>query len=481
MRASVSRSPPASRSRVRGPSGQTRCRGNVRIAGAVRRARGFAAPGPRRSHRSPCSLTLAATVMSGSRGRFPAELQGSAGTGNRPAIRKPCSTFASAMRGSANLRLRRSPSPAVARADRDEHLRKNERVAISCSPSASRWCTSAFFGPGAMLRQRSHHRRCAPRSRTCRARPLRSHRSPCSLTLAATMLGVALTRIRLWQRLRQRPTSPNAMPHPGSNRRIGNGSEAATGSQTPVTMQTRRHSLAAWRRRFAPRSRPRDVQPPASPVDALADARADRTERLQRSVRVAILRPLPASRWRASAVDGADGNGPNVGAKFRALAPTVAMATAPGPCRHRRHRRPHKRAGHRPQLAAERRAPPTPPVPPLAQALADTTVRTCADAAAASVGREDSAARSRAVPEAARLILMDPPVVPDFRPRPACIARVSVVHRTCIARVSPALRRNARGTGRPARAPSKESRSARQCRHRLAARASACQTRATSR
>ena len=66
---------------------------------------------PLRRHRSPCSLTLAATVPGGSRWRFPAELQGSAGTGNRPTIRKPCSTFASAMRGSAMLRLRRSPRP----------------------------------------------------------------------------------------------------------------------------------------------------------------------------------------------------------------------------------------------------------------------------------------------------------------------------------------------------------------------------------
>ena len=98
------------------------------------------------------------------------------------------------------------------------------------------------FRSNAVPRQRPHRWRCAPRSRTCRARPLRSHRSPCSLTLAATVLalGVALTRIRLWRRLRQRPTSPNAIPHPGSNRRIRNGSEAATGSQTPVTMQTRR-------------------------------------------------------------------------------------------------------------------------------------------------------------------------------------------------------------------------------------------------
>ena len=47
-----------------------------------------------------------------------------------------------------------------------------------------------FLGPDAVLRQCPHRRRCAPRLRTCRARPLRCHRSPCSLTLAATVPNV---------------------------------------------------------------------------------------------------------------------------------------------------------------------------------------------------------------------------------------------------------------------------------------------------
>ena len=76
----------------------------------------------------------------------------------------------------------------------------------------------------------------------------------------------------------------------------------------------------------------------------------------------------------------------------------------------------------------------------------------------------------------------DPEQRPNPRDRPSWIRRsrsipaTASVYRSYIGRVSPALRRNARGTGRPGRAPSKESRSARQCRPRRAPRASACQT-----
>ena len=62
--------------------------------------------------------------------------------------------------------------------------------------------------------------------------------------------------------------------------------------------------------------------------------------------------------------------------------------------RHRRRRRRHDRAGHCRQLAAERRALPTPAVSVPVPVFADTTVRTIADATAAPVGRDNGAARS---------------------------------------------------------------------------------------
>ena len=144
---------------------------------------------PRPSLRSPCSLTLAPAVPGGSRWRFPAKLHGSVGTGNRHTIRNPCSTFASPMRGSAMLRLRRSPrplspAPTVTSASTEMIVRRSRarlRRRAGARPLSS--------GPDRVLRQRPHRRRCAPRLRTCRVRPLQRHRSPCSLTLAATVPG----------------------------------------------------------------------------------------------------------------------------------------------------------------------------------------------------------------------------------------------------------------------------------------------------
>ena len=69
----------------------------------------------------------------------------------------------------ADARQRDAPaSPvaatAVARADRDERLYRIECAAISRSPSASRWRASASLRPDAVLRQRPHRWRFAPRS-----------------------------------------------------------------------------------------------------------------------------------------------------------------------------------------------------------------------------------------------------------------------------------------------------------------------------
>ena len=64
----------------------------------------------------------------------------------------------------------------------------NEMIAYGCLALASGIALARPwpFRPDAVQRQRPHRWR----SRTCRARPLRSHRSPCSLTLAATLPGV---------------------------------------------------------------------------------------------------------------------------------------------------------------------------------------------------------------------------------------------------------------------------------------------------
>ena len=64
----------------------------------------------------------------------------------------------------------------------------NEMIACRCLALASGIALARPrpFRPDAVPRQRPHRWR----SRTCRARPLRSHRSPCSLTLAATLPGV---------------------------------------------------------------------------------------------------------------------------------------------------------------------------------------------------------------------------------------------------------------------------------------------------
>ena len=91
--------------------------------------------------------------------------------------------------------------------------------------------------------------------------------------------------------------------------------------------------------------------------------------------------------------------------------------------RHRRRRRRHDRVGHCRQLAAERRALPTPAVSAPVPVLAGTTVRTSADAAAAPVGHDDGAARSRTPSEAARPTLMDPPVTADSGPWPRIAVR----------------------------------------------------------
>ena len=101
---------------------RARLRHRARASAALLAGRGAAATSASPALRaaradSPCPaspespVAMLADARVGRARRFPAKLEGSAGTGNRPTIRKPCSTFASAMPGSAMLRLRRSPRP----------------------------------------------------------------------------------------------------------------------------------------------------------------------------------------------------------------------------------------------------------------------------------------------------------------------------------------------------------------------------------
>ena len=177
---------------------------------------------------------------------------------------------------------------------------------------------------------------------------------------------------------------------------------------------------------------------------------------LNQSDRIAIARVPPASRCRASA-DGGDGR--HDGTPTRPQGRTVATATAPGPRRHRR----HHRAGRCRQLAAERRALPTPEVSSPVPVLADTTVRTSADAVAAPVGHDDGAARSRASPEAARLILVNPSATAGFgndqrvslvyRPNPGALRRIARAMREGQAAPGEPPRRNPERPAAPAPAP----------------------------
>ena len=84
------------------------------------------------------------------------------------------------------LRLRRSPCSLTLAATVPNVF--NEMIAYGCLALASGIALARPrpFRPDAVPRQRPHRWR----SRTCRARPLRSHRSPCSLTLAAAVTNV---------------------------------------------------------------------------------------------------------------------------------------------------------------------------------------------------------------------------------------------------------------------------------------------------
>ncbi len=175
---------------------------------------------------------------------------------------------------------------------------------------------------------------------------------------------------------------------------------------------------------------------------------------LNESDRLPTTCPSPALRWRASAPGGDDSNCRHDGSRSRALARTAAPATAPGSRQDRRHRRRRECSGHCRKLAAVRRALPMPAVSAPVPVLADTTVRTSADAAAAPVGHDDGAARSRAAPEAARLILVNPPATAGFRQRPACIARVSPESQRiarALRRIARAMREGQAGPGEPPR------------------------------
>ena len=134
--------------------------------------------------------------------------------------------------------------------------------------------------------------------------------------------------------------------------------------------------------------------------------------------------PCPASPTSPVAML-ADARGDSARLRQRDLARTVASATPPNSRRDRTHRRRRNCTAQRRQFAAERRALPTPQVSPLAQALADTTVRTCAEAAAAP-GR--SRRRRHAIAGCARdghLHLVNPPDVPDFRVCRSYYARIA--------------------------------------------------------
>ena len=180
--------------------------------------------------------------------------------------------------------------------------------------------------PNAVPRQRPHRRRCAPRSWTCRARPRRSHRSPCSLTLAATVLafgtssttGATLASCGLYRyrypfSLGFRGGNDLQAPSPALRAVLGHPAPSTVALADARAGRARRFPLAVpcrtpcERRNREPPHDPEDLfnlrggdarqrDAPASPVAASTVAHADRDGRLHGNECAAISRSPPASR-----------------------------------------------------------------------------------------------------------------------------------------------------------------------------------------
>ena len=129
--------------------------------------------------------------------RFPQAGRGAPSTSASLALRA-----ALGPRGARPLRLRWSSRSLTLAATVPNVF--NEVIACACLALEA----PQPFWPDTVLQQHPHRRRCAPRLRTCRVRPLRHHRSPCSLTLAATVPGGSL------------PNS-KGVPEPGTAPRSG--------------------------------------------------------------------------------------------------------------------------------------------------------------------------------------------------------------------------------------------------------------------
>ena len=318
------------------------------------------------------------------------------------------------------------------------------------------------FRPDAVPRQRPHRWR----SRTCRARPLRSHRSPCSLTLAAAVTNVvnesdrvaitASPRASRWRasalgiggrqgrapldqmkkveglasvrdrssQTRQGRTFPSrgrSRPRPRPDLRpsrpCGRGRVALTRIRVPGPDEVL--GQRPGRRRSAPCSgASRCSASPASPIAMLADARGDRTNAVNETDRAAITASPRASRWRASA--------PGIGGSTARHRGTRSPAPAE---RSRRQCRRRMRHGHRTaattqpprflpgtfhrtprvsvgasvdrhdRIRTRKRSPERIRLPTFLPDSADASE----DDAAASAGRDDDASRSRAAPVPRRL------------------------------------------------------------------------------
>ena len=233
----------------------------------------------------PASSAVAlADARAGRARRFPAELQGSAGTGNRPTIRKPCSTLASAMRGSAMLRLRRSPRP-LSPAPTVTSASTKMNVWRSRARLRRRAGASAFLWPDTVLRRRLHRRRCAPLPT-----------SQCAASPQPSVVALADARADRARRLQGNIRVAISRPPPVSRLRastVGT-ADASNDTTAPITAGGFRLNVAHFRRQQCRRSRKRSPTQPS----ALARARLRLLPVTTTEPRAPGLRPKPCA-WPA--------------------------------------------------------------------------------------------------------------------------------------------------------------------------------------